>query len=400
LGKLFRDSCYVAWDRLVLAAVDRSVDFVTLAGDIFDSPDPTVRSRVVFREGLERLHEVGIPVYMTLGNHDPLMGFPQSLKSLPGLHVFGPDPQGTAVGSLERTSGVVIFGASFPKVAVTDNLVRRFFRDPGIDVAVGVLHANVQGDWGHRNYAPCTKEDLRVAGMDVWCLGHVHSPMILSEDPLIFYPGSAQGAHINETGPRGCAVVTMNKAAAQVEPLNLAPVRWEQIRLHISDGADPEQIIFLAEEACSRFSGERGSLEAVVARFTLSGTNSRGRLQTVGEHDDFMEILEERLVSLPVPVFPESVVNAAQTSVDLEALMAEDGFLAEYLKLSHKAALERNLRQELLAGVQTSAGKHVARRFLDGSLDCDRLISDPKAAARLLKRCSELVAHMFLDRWE
>lgn len=398
LGKLFRESGYIAWDRMVEAAVDRRVDFVTLAGDIFDRSDPTVRSRVIFREGLARLHDAGIPVYMTLGNHDPLTGFPQALKTLPSLHVFGADPEGVEVEPVENTSGIVVFGASFPNAAVAENLVLKFRRDPGIDLAIGVVHANVQGDWGHKNYAPCTADDLKTSGMDVWCLGHVHSAVVLSEDPLIFYPGTVQGAHIHESGPRGCSIVTVCRDGAQLETVHLAPVRWETIDLDVRDITDAEHLIYLAEDACSRFSAGHGVLEAVVVRFNLTGRSSVHGLWSAGDYSDFLDALEERLASLPVPVFPESVRDFTQVPVNLEALMSEDGFLSDYLKLCHESAMNSAVRSELLTGARARVAKHVGRRFLDGNLDSDRLKIDPEATGRLLSRCASLVAQMFLER--
>ena len=50
---------------------------------------------------------------------------------------------------------------------------------------MAVLHANV----GHRvawdNYAPCSIEDLRRAGMDYWALGHVHRFEVAVDDPPV-----------------------------------------------------------------------------------------------------------------------------------------------------------------------------------------------------------------------
>jgi DNA repair protein SbcD/Mre11 len=400
LGRLFREAGYTAWARIVDTAIDHRVHFVTLAGDVFDSSNPTVRSRVVFRDGVQRLHEAGISVYMALGNHDPLISFPHSIKTLPGLHVFGADPEARQIDSVETTQGVVIFGASFQKAAVSDNLARQFRRDPGIEVAIGVLHANVAGDWGHKNYAPCALDDLIMAGMNVWCLGHVHSPAVLSEDPLIFYPGTAQGAHINESGPRGCFMVTVEGDGAHLERIDLAPVRWERVELDVTGITDTDHLLYLAEEACSGFAAEQDSLHAVVARFNLTGQNSVDVVRSAAEDDDFLELLSERLALLSAPVFPESVRDSSRASVDLEALMAQEGFLGDCLKLCRECAQDADLRDEALDWLHGKLSKNLGRRFLDSDLDPDSLKGDPVAAAQLFNRCAELLAQMFLERSE
>ena len=53
------------------------------------TPNPTVHARVAFKNGVERLYDARIPVYLAVGNHDPLKSFPESLRTLPGLHLFG-----------------------------------------------------------------------------------------------------------------------------------------------------------------------------------------------------------------------------------------------------------------------------------------------------------------------
>jgi DNA repair exonuclease SbcCD nuclease subunit len=293
---------------------------------------------------------------------------------------------------------LVIFGASFQKAAVTENLARKFRRDTGIDVAVGVLHANVAGDRAHKNYAPCTLDDLIRVGMDVWCLGHVHSPTALSEDPLIFYPGTSQGAHINESGSRGCYVVTLDRGAPHLEWIDVAPVRWERIDLDVNDLSDEEHLLYLAEEECSKFGAQHGSLNAVVVRLNLTGQNSVQVARSTAQNNDFLELMSERLVSLPVPVFPESIRDSTRASIDLETLMAENGFLADCLKLCRRCALDSHLRNETLDWLQAKLSKNLNRRFLDSELDPDCLKNDPKAAAQLFERCAELLAGEFLER--
>ena len=97
---------------------------------------------------------------------------------------------------------------------VRENLARGFAgrRTEGVNIAL--LHSNVGGRKGHENYAPCSLDDLRAAGMDYWALGHVHSAEILCHDPLVVYPGNIQGRHIGETGQKGVVSVAMGSGRA------------------------------------------------------------------------------------------------------------------------------------------------------------------------------------------
>ena len=119
---------------------------------------------------------------------------------------------------------------------MTENLARKFKRDMKTDLAIAVLHANVSGYSEHKDYAPCSMDDLRNSGMDIWLLGHVHSARVLSEDPLIFYPGATQGAHAGETGSKGCYMVSVNAGKKDAtEFIPLAPVRWEKMELNATE---------------------------------------------------------------------------------------------------------------------------------------------------------------------
>ncbi len=80
---------------------------------------------------------------------------------------------------------------------------------------------------------------------------------MLSEEPLIFYPGTAQGAHINESGVVACCIVTLDGAVARLERIDLAPVRWERVDLDISGLSDTDHLLYLAEETCSKFGGDK-----------------------------------------------------------------------------------------------------------------------------------------------
>lgn len=60
-----------AYAKVVETALERNVDFVVIAGDVFDNSHASFSDYRCFFEGLEKLTEAGIPVYLCTGNHDP-----------------------------------------------------------------------------------------------------------------------------------------------------------------------------------------------------------------------------------------------------------------------------------------------------------------------------------------
>ena len=69
-----RESTFVALQKLTMAAIDQQVDFVILAGDLFDGEDRSLRAQSRFRAEMLKLFEKDIPVYVIHGNHDHLNG--------------------------------------------------------------------------------------------------------------------------------------------------------------------------------------------------------------------------------------------------------------------------------------------------------------------------------------
>src|SRR5690554_2805323 len=175
-GRLM-DASLAALDGLVDAALAHSVDFVVLAGDLYDGADRGIRAQLRVLGAFEKLSAAKIPVFIVHGNHDPVLEGWSAIRAWPeGVHVFGVDE--VEVHRLEiRGQVVTVSGISYGRRDVTENLALRFERpavsgmDDGFHVAV--LHANVGSAADHAAYSPCVLEDLVGRGYDYWALGHI-----------------------------------------------------------------------------------------------------------------------------------------------------------------------------------------------------------------------------------
>ena len=175
-------------DRIVDLCMAREVDFLLIAGDLYNSSDRSLRAQLHFQRAARRLHEAGIPVFAVHGNHDPADGWSAGLDLPESVHFFPTDRVGRH--EVHRNGELVcaIYGRSYATRQVTDNLAREFARGADDPLAVGLLHTNVGGREGHENYAPCTVADLRAAAMDYWALGHIHACGRVADDPAYDFP--------------------------------------------------------------------------------------------------------------------------------------------------------------------------------------------------------------------
>lgn len=236
-----------ALENLVQTAIRERVAFVLIAGDLYDGNWRDHNTGLFFANQMRYLNEEGIPVYLIRGNHDAASRITKSLGVPDNVHQFPVDAPDTVV--LDDFE-VTLHGQGFATASVVDNLSERYPQAVPGRFNIGLLHTCATGREGHDRYAPCTVDGLRAKGYHYWALGHIHKREILHRDPLIVFPGNIQGRHARETGPKGCSLVTVDhNFGVTIEERCLDVVRWESLRLDVSDSRDGEEILGRFDEA-------------------------------------------------------------------------------------------------------------------------------------------------------
>lgn len=264
-----------ALERLVDRALGERVDFILLAGDIYDRDWQDFHTGLFFREQMVRLGRAGIRVFIVQGNHDAQGVISRQLVLPPHVTVFSSRVAQTV--RIDELS-VAIHGRSFPERAVDEDLVPSYpVPVPGL-FNIGMLHTSLTGRPGHDTYAPTNLATLVAKGYDYWALGHVHAREVVSEQPRIVFPGNLQGRYANETGAKGCELVTVEAGRIEAEFVALDVVRWSQVTVPL-DGV--ERLDALGEVLRTAlepvFHGATDRLHAV--RVTLSGSTELHRIE-------------------------------------------------------------------------------------------------------------------------
>ncbi|CAI2717383.1 metallophosphoesterase family protein [Nitrospina watsonii] len=321
-----------AFANIVTLALKEKVDAVIIAGDVFDGEDKSLQAQFRFKRELERLTGAGIPAFIAHGNHDPLSSWSETLNWPAGVHVF----PGNAVASIpvEREGQVVatIYGISYAKKEVLDNLVPLFSKiDPAVP-AVGVLHTNVGGDKNHDNYAPCKLEDLRGVAVDYWALGHIHAPQVLRDaHPAVVYSGNPQARHFKEGGEKGCYLVTLAKGQAPDIVFHAVDtVRYVRTVLDVT-GCDTWNAVAAAiQDACRKQLAAIGERDLVV-EWTLTGRTLRhGDLQDTKQLAELRDEVLTEFEGGAQSVWMELESNTSGY-YDLDALRQGKDFIADVI---------------------------------------------------------------------
>jgi DNA repair exonuclease SbcCD nuclease subunit len=226
-----RTATRAALENLVRLALDEKVDFVLLAGDLYDGDWQDYNTGLFFVGQMSRLQAAGIRVVAIAGNHDAANKMTKALRMPDNVTILSAD----TVESLEiEKVDVVIHGQSFATPSVLEDLSANYPANRRGLFNIGLLHTCATGQDGHERYAPCTVEGLRGKGYDYWALGHIHKRDTLCADPPIVFPGNIQGRHIRETGPKGCMLVTVDGRRSRLEFRRLDVLQWALCRVDAS----------------------------------------------------------------------------------------------------------------------------------------------------------------------
>ena len=344
---------FEAYDNIVDLCVSQKVDALLVAGDIYDSADRSLRAQCRFVDGLEKLHASGIRSFICHGNHDPLDGWEARLAYPPSCHRFAARFQ--AVPVFESDPGrAVIHGISYPRRAVTDNLVSRLGSVDSEPFSIGLLHTNASNDPEHAPYAPCSLDDLRRCGIDYWALGHVHTRRVLHEQaPTVVYPGNPQGRHAGEEGSRGVYQVEVDDDGhVDLRFCAVDRVRWERLSLDIGAFGTEQDLIDTLHKGMERVA-DIADGRGVIVRATLQGMGDIHRfLRRPNAIIDLVEQINDAIGGRSPFVWLERIEDQTKLPLDRNARLSGGDFLAEVLHAADQAkdqpARLKRLRNGLL----------------------------------------------------
>lgn len=371
-------STFVALTRLVELCERERPDFLLLAGDIYNEEDQSLRAQLAVRDACVRLEQMGIPVFMVHGNHDPCTSRVQTLHWPSNVTIFGEEVSAVAATGKDGIPLAMIYGISHASSRETRNLAARFRKGSESCLHIGLLHATPGDADGIARYAPFSQDDLIASGMDYWALGHIHDRRTVCHRPLALYPGCLQGLHINESGEKGCLLVTMTPSGngwmSEVSFHALSPVQWESLDVSLDTSAygteesgSGEQIAAGApskgisvdelEERLRKVldtaaDSLRLDCEALVVRLRLTGrTELDSLLRREGVVSDLLERLREPVDGVRIWVKDMEILT--RLPADRKALTDRDDLLGEIFRLGDagKTSPEQlaALREEILA---------------------------------------------------
>lgn len=342
-ASLLRTVTRDAFTKLVDVAIEESVDFMVIAGDLYDGTWKDYNTGHFFCREMGRLNRVDIPVYLLFGNHDADSEMTKKLALPANVHQF--ESRKTSTFRIEALK-VALHGRSYKDAATLENLATGYPDPIAGWLNIGVLHTALGGNAAHANYAPCSVAELNAKGYDYWALGHVHEHAVVQESPWIVFPGNLQGRHVRETGPRGAVMVTADDGGIKsVDRLLVDLLRWQIVDVDASAAIEMAEVVRLVGQAFERLVANTPEKIFLSVRVCIKGkTAAHGELfglepqlreeilgQAASQGIDRLWVEKVRLETQPMSGMDE-VGERSDAIADLHALLAGAPEDADFLK--------------------------------------------------------------------
>jgi DNA repair exonuclease SbcCD nuclease subunit len=334
LAELFVEASRKSFSLLVDEAVARKVDFFIVAGDVYDGDWKDNKIGLFFNREIARLERAGIPVFLLKGNHDAESVITRTITLPKNVSEFPTAKPGTF--KLDHLK-VALHGQGFAERSATENLALAYPKPETGWFNIGVLHTSLTGREPHATYAPCSLEDLRSRGYDYWALGHVHDFEIVSQDPLVVFPGNIQGRSIREQGAKGAVLVTVEDGRVSHERLITDSARFAEVSIDLVAEDDMPAVLRRLEAALDTIVDAME--ERPLALRVRLGGRSRFRREILARGADFRDEVQAACHRSHADIWLEKLDLRMETDQEaasdgagilgLEGLISMDGFSQE-----------------------------------------------------------------------
>jgi DNA repair exonuclease SbcCD nuclease subunit len=352
LGDRKREAIRATLRRILDDARSQALDFVLIAGDLFEHDRVTPDSVEFLKQQFSDCSPARI--FIAPGNHDPcLRGSPYCEENWPGnVHIFR-DEQFRSVELPNLGTRITGFGYNHARLqeprfrdlpVLADDLVN-------VVVAHGSDTNRIPG--GKAVHGPLTIEEIAGKNVRYCALGHYHQqgPVPNTIDGTqVWYSGIPEGRGWDEEGPCAYLLVEIDQEQVRVEsrPCNQIPFRTLEVD-------------------CDGFSSREQIIDAILAgRDSSYDSTTILRVRLRGELDPKLDLslseMEERLAGLALHLQWD---DRTESTLDFDLLAREGTLAGQFVcdlneRIANVSESERPaLVRARLYGVQALLGREV-----------------------------------------
>jgi DNA repair protein SbcD/Mre11 len=354
LGNKKREAIRSTFRRMMEDARLRAVDFILIAGDLFESERVTPDTIEFLKQQFEGS---AIPIFIAPGNHDPCVkGSPYQEEVWPSnVHIFNAEEfQSVELHDL----GVRITGFGFNRSFLEEHFFQRLPVLPADCINIVLAHASDMSrvPTGKSKHGPFVIEEITGKNIQYCALGHYHQQHSLTnpiDETQIWYSGIPEGRGWDEEGNCGYLVCEIDESGLRVENRICGQYNFNTLSID-----------------CETFSTREQILDAILqCKDKEYNSQSLLRIRLTGALDPRLNLslpeLEERLAGECLFIQWE---DQTYTALDFEFLAQEKTLRGRFVRILNEriSTASENDRSTLerarLYGVQALSGREVRLR--------------------------------------
>jgi exonuclease SbcD len=355
LGDRKREAIRGTFRRILEDAQAHEVDFILIAGDLFELDRITPDTFEFLKRQLESLS--GARVFISPGNHDPCMKGSPYREELwpPNVHIFNAEEfQPVALPEL----GVCVTGFGFVRPSLEDHFFQRLKPLSGEFFNIVLAHGSdiSRVPVGKSRYGPFSIEEIAGKNIQYCALGHYHQQRRIYnaiDDTQVWYSGIPEGRGWDEEGACGYLLGEISNGT-----------------LHVESRVCNQYALNTLTIECDSFSTREQILDSIIRHRNIKfDSKTILRIKLTGALDPRLDLsvpeLEERLAGEALHIQWD---NQTYPALDFNAIAREKTLRGRFVHILNErisAASEENrpaLERARLYGVQALSGREVRLR--------------------------------------
>lgn len=316
------------FEKIVDKAIQHKVDFLFIAGDLYEEEYFTLGDIKRVRDILSKAADVHILI--VAGNHDPLSrnSLYNRIRWPENIDIFS----NTGIEKKEfPDKNTCIYGYSWDSAENRKPILDSLGKLDKNKINILILHGDI-GDRDSR-YLPLDREELNSLGFDYIGLGHIHKPNIVS--PKIAYCGSPEPLHFGEQGEHGIIQGTIDGDSTHIEFIPISSRMFLEKSINLDPSYGYVDIINKIKNC-----DDKGSLNKNLYRIKLEGIINR----EIGlDIEDMISSLEEYFYYI-------ELIDNTIMDYDIDSLEKEnkDNIIGYFIKTMKERNLEDKIIREAL----------------------------------------------------
>lgn len=365
LSNILSTAVETAFSRLVKLAIQEKVDFIVIAGDLYDRETHSIKASSFFRQQCLLLAEEDILVYIISGNHDPAaeINLPFSLPE--NVCFFSSEEVEIKEYKKDGKTLARILGQSYRQKFESRSMYNFYTPADNNVFNLALLHTALEPE--SRRYVPVSQSDLiSKKEINYWALGHIHYFQLLNKSPHICYSGTIQGRDTNEIGSRGAVMVEVDENfSIKTKLCQLAPVVYQELNLdleklaaQITNLSELEQLLNNeSEKLLTKLTSSNQDYEyqeqLYIVRYLIKGRSAVNKFLVNDQLEIEAELLEQlrkNFSSGKTAIWPDSLaIRTANPLPNLAKLKQNNDIFQELDLMLAKFGNETKFKHELLA---------------------------------------------------